>query len=510
MHLKKLGYCEWTDERLIQLLRGGKAKDILSASGQFVIIAEEQRVTTIVTSHHGVQHYYYAACADAVIHGETVLDVCVRMDIPFRWNYKAVADALLLDHTIGDDTLCLGVRRTPPGSVLVFQGGQVNSYLDVSHADPTHFSPSDLCSDLQTEVMRWWGQTNDVLCLTGGFDSRLLLSVLLKCGQRPRLLVCGRKESHDLIVARSIARKFALELIECEVTAADFMADAESLVYRTNGLLPVSHWPGVIFPRFLRGARLFLGFNGEAVRSYYDSHGVLSMVRARFPSRGYFARNIWRQRTAVPLTEREGASLHPELRIALGEAGWQDRFDRLMPHNLRLGDALDHVFTKVRTPNKSGIDISAISYHTGWVVPFCSDSWINAARQAPRIWKQWDSLHRDLIRRLESQLLDFPTDATFPAPTLLRQLGLSVMRRPPGQMQVHFFRQSHYNDPDLIEYCESSLSELHELFDVTEWSKWSDGLRSRLFFSLASMGLWRRMQRREHLRHGCHEAVAGK
>ncbi|CUS37910.1 hypothetical protein COMA2_40088 [Candidatus Nitrospira nitrificans] len=495
MQIKTLGYCEWSDERLIQLIRSGKAKEILSARGQFVVIAEEQSVTTIVTSHHSVQHYYYAACADSVIHGETVLDVCSGLDGPFRWNYRAIADVLLLDHTIGNDTLYADVQRTPPASVLVFEGGQIRSYLDVSHADPSPFSTSDLCANLQTEVMRWWGQANDVLCLTGGLDSRLLLSVLLKCGERPRLLVCGHRDSHDLRVARAISRKFSLELTECEVTAADFLADAERLVSRTNGQLPLSHWPGVLFPRYLRGTRMFLGFNGEALRSYYDSRGVLSMVRAGLSSHGYFARNLWHQRTALALTDQETASLHPELQIALGQDGWQDRFDRLMPRHLQLGDALDHIFTKVRTPNKSGTDISAISLHTDWVVPFCSDSWVHAARQAPRIWKYGNTLHRNLIHRFEPRLLDFPTDATVPAPTWFRQLSRSVLcRRPPGQTQDHFFDQDQYRSPELVEYCERSLANLHELFDVTEWPRWSDGLRSRLFFSLASMGLWRRMR----------------
>lgn len=482
MQIKKLGYCEWSDERLIQLIRSGRAEEILAARGQFVVVADEQSVTTIVTSHHGLQHYYYATCADTVIHGETVLDVCLRLDIPFRWNYRAVGDVLILDHTIGNDTLCLDVQRTPPGSILFFKGGQVRLYLAGSNRDPTDFSVSDLRAKLPTEVMHWWGHANDVLCLTGGLDSRLLLSVLLKCGQRPRALVCGHKESHDVMVARAISRKFSLDLIECEVTAADFLEDAEILVSRTNGLLPVSHWPGVLFSRHLRGARLFLGFNGEAVRSYYDSHGVLSMGRARFPSHGYLARNLWRRRTALPLSEQERASLHPELRVALGEDGWQDRFDRLLPQHLQLGDALDHVFAKVRTPNKSGIDMSAIALHTDWVAPFCSDPWINAAGQAPRIWKLWDSLHHKLIRHFEPQLLKFPTDTPH-----------TFLGKPSVPSREHFFDQRHYHNSELVQYFQSTLTELDELFDVSEWSNWSDTLQTRLFFSLASMGLWRHM-----------------
>lgn len=499
MVLKTLGYCEWPDERLAQLLGSGRAKDVLAARGQFVIVAEDSHRTTIITSRHGVQHYYYTTRADSVIHGDTVLGVCARADLPFKWNFRAVADALTLDHTVGDDTLTPDVQRTSPGSVLVFECGRVTSDRDTTFTDPAPYSASDLCANLQTEMLVWWKQSTDVLCLTGGLDSRLLLSVLLSCGMQPRLLVCGHEESYDLKVARSIARKFGLELVECEVTPADFLADAEGLVRRTNGLLPVSHWPGVLFSRFLQGARLFLGFNGEAGRSYYDPHGFPSILRARLSSHGYSARNLWRQRTTLPLSERERGSLHPELRAALEEDGWQDRMDRLMPKHFQLGDALDHVFTNARTPNKSGIDVSAISLHTRWIVPLCSDSWVSATRKVSRVWKQWDLFHRNLIHRLEPRLLQFPTDTTY-----------ALFGTVPGRSRNHFFDQRHYRNPELVEYCANAIDELHELFDVTEWPNWSARLRERLSFSLASMGLWRRMQRREHLRLGCHEAVAAK
>ncbi|MFE0036951.1 asparagine synthase-related protein [Streptomyces sp. NPDC059015] len=482
------GDCEWTVERLRRSIAANAPQEILDARGQFVVVSEEPDRTTIVTSRGGVQLHFYARTRSGVVHGGTVGEVHARSGLPWRWNHQALGDYLALGHVLGDDTVVAGVRRTPPGSVTTIESGEVTLVRDRRRRIADAFSVTALRDALETEVMRSWRGGGDVLCLTGGLDSRLLLSVLLRNGVRPRVLVCGQPRSDDVLIAREIAARFALDLVECQVTATDFLLEADRIAQRTNGVLPVSHWPGVLFARYAEGARLFLGFNGEAARTTYDEIARHRLIRRLMPPDGRFARRKWRLRHDLALTERESEAFHPELREGLAEAACGDRLERLLRVGGGLGAALDHAFATERTPNKTGADLAAVSGFTEWAVPFCTDAWSTLARAVPWYRRGSGSIHRRLIRRLEPALLRFPTEGR----GRRRRPWASAIHQvePPRR---HFFDQLEYQDARLVAYMRAEAGRLDDLVDWSAIESSGPELRSRLLFSLASVGALRRL-----------------
>ncbi|GAA4681551.1 hypothetical protein GCM10023347_40530 [Streptomyces chumphonensis] len=480
------GECGWPAERLTRSLEAGAPHEILDAPGQFVIVADEPRRTTIVTSRGGVQLYFYARNSNGLVHGATVGEVWARSGEPWRWNYRALGDLLTLSHVVGEDTVVEDVRRTPPGSVMTVDGGEVTLIREGRPRDGIRFSVAALRDALESEVMRAWRGGGDVLCLTGGLDSRLLLSVLLRNGVRPPALVCGQPHSDDMLIARKIAGQFGLDLVTCEVTASDFLCEADRIVHQTNGVLPVSHWPGVLFARYAQGGRLFLGFNGEAARNYYDE------ITSRFPSRllpshGRYALRRWQLRHGLALTERDSKALHPELRAVLGESGWRDRLERLLDARKTLGPGLDQAFVSERTPNKSGTDLAAVSGFAQWAVPFCSDAWSDIALAAPWHRRVKGRIHRQLIGRLEPVLLRFPTEG------VRRPRRLWSVADGSGGAHRHFFDQAEYRDPRLTAFMRAEAGRLDDLVDWSALDSSTPALRTRLLFSLASVGAFRRL-----------------
>ena len=88
-----------------------------------------------------------------------------------------------------------------------------------------------------------------VLSLSGGFDSRVLLSRLLYHGARPVVGTMGFPSSTDRIVATLIAKAFNLEHRVVELQVSDYLLFAKEIVRLTGGTKTANHWHTYIYTR---------------------------------------------------------------------------------------------------------------------------------------------------------------------------------------------------------------------------------------------------------------------
>ena len=330
--------------------------------------------------------------------------------------------------------------------------------------------------------------------MTGGLDSRLLLAILLAAGERPRLFVCGQEDAFDLVVAQDIAKRLGLTLVTTSVTRDDFLESATMVARATNGLLPVTHWPGVLFAKHVPpGSTLVLGLNGEIARSYYDDQGFSSLMRSLLGSHSEAGRKLWSRRLHRGLTEADRGEVHPALMAQCDYDTEVDRAIRLMGGQRKLGDGLDEAFRFQYGRHKTGADLSALSVMTPWIAPLCSPSWADQISHLARHWRLGSAFHRYAIGRLAPDLLSFPEETsalrTLPRfPPLQYWLGL---RR--GSIRTPFFDQSVYEDPALIECVRQVLPSLNDIISTElQNSLGSSPLRRRLFFQLGAVAFWRR------------------
>jgi hypothetical protein len=205
------------------------------------------RRLTIVTDILGMQPLYFHRQAGTFalaseVRALTSSGVCPSSPDPAGWGAF-----LSFGHTIADRTLAADVRRVAPGSVVVYQPDtdtlSVSSYWRWPSArlDAVHDSTIDTLGDqVVAEVRACLAyHPRPVVCLSGGYDSRLILGALEDIGQRPAILTLAHPdEQHDLDgkLALRIARTFDLR-VDRRLPRPDFFSTPDYLDYvRTSGL----------------------------------------------------------------------------------------------------------------------------------------------------------------------------------------------------------------------------------------------------------------------------------
>ena len=184
--IRMFGDCPLDQEALRRRFADRGVSGLRELPGEYVIVVEDGDDCHLISSESGAVQYYYTVREGRFFHDETVLGVLRRSGLSWRWNWQALADLTILDHVVGDDTLHPDIQRVPPASVLHFQGGALTRALQ-SWEDRFPAGPSDP----QAALTAFNGAVRDalseeaVVSMSGGFDSRAILSSAIAQGARP-------------------------------------------------------------------------------------------------------------------------------------------------------------------------------------------------------------------------------------------------------------------------------------------------------------------------------------
>jgi hypothetical protein len=474
-----------------RLLAESRYREILHSRGAFVLVATDGAHTRIITSCDVGRQAYYAVAGGRLFWGHSVEDVVEASRIPFEWNHEAVANYLIFDHTLGDETLHSRVLRTSPGTILSFDGSVLNVQSpQKEHLGTSRHSGLDV-NELRDRVVDYWKDAPGLLCLTAGMDSRLLLAMLLSAGIRPDLLIAGQSESFDVKVAADIARAFDLRSLRCEVKASDFLKHADVVTRASSGGLPVSHWPGSLIAAHGAGSSLMLGFGGEAMRSYYDDEGIASFLRSVIPKPSSAAvrllrRNVWIVRR---LAAEKGVA--PPLAAQLATQMLLKRTLRICCRHSCVGDALDGFYRTQHLANKTVLDLSVMSRFASWSAPLLSSDWLGHADRTAR-WRKLGSIfHRRAIAQLTPELQDFPEELA-PTGKMTKWPPRTYFTRKIPRI-THFVDQGVYVSGqvgELVQWADSGLNDVIAPGMLT--SLWASSEGRALGLKLAALGLWKR------------------
>ena len=157
-------------------------------------------------------HYFYTLQNGRFFHGDQINKILQHSGLSWQWNWTALGDLCQLENLTGNATLHPAIHRVPPGSILQFRDGAISlqstTYVDTirkSSPDP------DAAVEALNEAVATWAGPNPYLSLSGGFDSRVILSAMLSQGIKPHLITMGSSEATDVQVARRIATTFGLQ-----------------------------------------------------------------------------------------------------------------------------------------------------------------------------------------------------------------------------------------------------------------------------------------------------------
>jgi asparagine synthase (glutamine-hydrolysing) len=331
--------------------------------------------------------------------------------IEWRWNWHALADLWEIEHLLDTDTLHSGIHRVPAGGVVHFRDGKIEQqqwdWRDRNQQARSH--PEEVVEAINDEV-KFWFREPAVLSLSSGFDSRVILSSLLKQGIAPRLLVMGREESSDVTVVRSISERHRLPLTVVDFYGSDMLQSVPEILRITNGTKPATHWHTYFYVRKdeFRDIRLFVGTNGEFARTYYCDKGGLARVLDLPPFAGA-TRPYWqaRIRRHHPFKTSEFRRFAGPLGDALFGRAKEARLQRLA----RIGsgktflEKMDDFYLKQHVRNFNANGIALIGSWVNPVMPFLGQKWVEAVDRLPRRWRMGNRWHRFALQRNWPDLL---------------------------------------------------------------------------------------------------------
>lgn len=412
------GWCGLSDETIVRSVGTGRAADVTTAPGEFVAVVTSGDETTLISSMYGIWIHFYAILGGRLFHADTVEEVVRLAGLAWEWNWRAVADVALLEHTLGDDTLHPAVRRVPAGAVLTFAAGHLTTRVvdwDVVH-------PRGTCSP--TEALRAFNLAIDsgaddraVVSLSGGFDSRVILSSFLRRGFKPRAVSLGYADSTDVVIARAICDRFGLELRTVALEPTDYLNHAETISRLTSGTKTFANWHTYLYPLKLGCSatdRLWVGSNGEFARSFYFDKGAVARLADGFHLRAVFDA-YWRFKLKPIFRPAEIAGLCAPLQTEFGPDAQAARRLRLIAgcpgHFL---DGLDRLYLgqRVRTFIANGVRLYAGV--TRCQLPFLDQEWVRSAWRLPRMWKIGSNWHRYALAKNCPELLAFPEEGRYP------------------------------------------------------------------------------------------------
>lgn len=418
VRIKTVGYPSATREEIAAALEKNRIEDLLHLGGDYVIIAEDEDKTVIASSYYGMEQYFYATIGPRFYHGETVFEVLQKSGLKWKYNFSALADLACLQHLLEDDTLHPEIRRVPAATLLVYSNGTLTrkslSWAEIHK--PGKSTPEEALERFNSSCRRALGDTN-VLSMSGGFDSRVILSALLRLGVKPLLLCQGFEDTTDVVISSQIARFFSLSLERVSFELDDYFQSGLEIVKLTGGTKTAENWHTYIYPRkshYPDGCNFFVGSNGELARSIHTDYGAMASLANLFPALA--VPWWWRVKLKTIIRkdlrmfrDAELAGMSQELRKELCPTGYQRRVARLtqLCHNSFL-EGFDRFFIEQTVRGFISNGLKLLSGRFRWRAPFIDRDWVESAMNLPHRFKFNSNWHRFALAQNEARLIDFP------------------------------------------------------------------------------------------------------
>lgn len=185
--------------------------------GNFIIIIYNKKRKTlfIAKDQLGLKYLYYESKGD-YFYISTNLNDFKRID--YEYNYSAVLEKILFTYPIGEESYIKGVCLLKQGSILSYSDSQLiqEEYFNVENlfpnsANPLHFNKRHFLELFEKSVLQRANAADNLnVSLTGGFDGRANVAVLLKNHRNFRAYSFGKSGGENTVVPLAAAEKYGL------------------------------------------------------------------------------------------------------------------------------------------------------------------------------------------------------------------------------------------------------------------------------------------------------------
>lgn len=212
-------------------------------NGAFIISCYDCKTGEIViyNDRFGLYPLFWSKTDDGFFYSQ---EAKVFKDIiNLKPDYTGIAEYLSFDYCIEDRTLFKNVKYMLPAQRVCYKDGNV--YTDIyweMPADPGKAKTgkrgyvSELHNIYEKAVRVRASEKADIIGLTGGFDSRLILAIL--GGEKAHTYNFGNKGSGDQVGASALANEYKTDHHYMDFAGMDYMQDVRDIVWITDGQCP--------------------------------------------------------------------------------------------------------------------------------------------------------------------------------------------------------------------------------------------------------------------------------
>lgn len=415
-------------EEVARMLAAGDRQALAQMLPTFGAVQQRGHAVTATTDALGFRHLYYRV-GDGWAAVSTSARVLARL-APTTLDRDGLAVQSLLGWQLHGHSLFESVTKVPAGRLVEIRDGRLRMDAFTDEPDDDRIGLTDAVASMSSMLRGYLGAYLDdhpdaVLQLTGGQDSRLLLSAIEPRRRRGlRVMTLGRPDSPDVRIAAGLARRYGmrhetlsvdgLDALEPEEAYARCVAAAGAIELGADPLA----WAALDFAevRALPGPRIS-GLGGEVARGFYyfgrDGNGPVTEARAR---RLADWRMFVNEAVAPP-------ALRPEFRERAREVGHAEVLAALADGGRSWFEATDELYLGQRMQHWAGATESPVSARRRIVNPMLDDRWIATVRALAPADKARSRFLARLQIELDADLARLPLEGR-PSPATYVTPGL--------------------------------------------------------------------------------------
>lgn len=201
----------------------------------------KSRKTLIVNDCFGIYRAFYAHYKDTLLIASEVKGLLKYKSVNYTLNPEKYAEYLLYDAILDGETFFKEIHRLPPASIWTYKDGVVSKkqYFDLSRLrkdtslDKTEFEEE--VDRIFRKIMPRYASGEEIgLSLTGGLDTRAILSVISSLGySMPCYTWRGSyRDSLDVRLGRKVAKTLGLQHHVLSI-GRDFFENFSELAHKT-------------------------------------------------------------------------------------------------------------------------------------------------------------------------------------------------------------------------------------------------------------------------------------
>jgi asparagine synthase (glutamine-hydrolysing) len=299
--LEKAGHTFSTDcdtEVIVHLYEQYGAECVSHLSGMFAFALWDERRQLLLLGRDrlGIKPLFYCRQGDRLTFASEMKAICFWDELERRLNYRAVDELLTHFFIPGEETLLAGVKKLPPGHILIFQQGQqsIQPYwqpqINQQPSGDVQWYATHLRDVLAQSVERHL--MSDVplgATLSGGVDSGAVVGLMSGMVDQPvKTFTIGLgPQDEELRYARMVADHFQTDHHEIIADMRDFMNDLPRIVWHLESPIPSSIIPTFYLAKFIRDyvKVILIGEGGDELFAGYKRLKAFSPMLSVLPDR---------------------------------------------------------------------------------------------------------------------------------------------------------------------------------------------------------------------------------